>query len=374
MARKKIGLYRWQQIDRYLHISKPSPDGATPFEKLSPLSEHLRQRFKLFWKVGTHLAVDETLQRFTGRSHEIVNISSKPTPEGFKIWVLADAGYVLDWIYHAKGDKHGPVGLDKQWTKQHGFSKTQGVVLQLVSQEGIRRDFQHIIWLDNLFTSARLLTELKKRGFGAAGTVRTTKTERERKEEKKGTTAQKKQLQREKGRGLNPSLTELRSTWNAVLEWGTLYSKLSEDGEVMEFAWKDQNVVLFMTTIHTGKETVIKSRRRPAETSTNAKTSRAPFGDQAVKDMPIPEFIDMYNHHMNGVDQADQLRSYYNTQRTHNKTWKPLWHFLLDTAVSNAYKIAHSLGGKPYGGKNVASHKAFRIDLARELFNHSERL
>ena len=49
----------------------------------------------------------------------------------------------------------------------------------------------------------------------------------------------------------------------------------------------------------------------------------------------------MYNHHMNGVDRADQLRSYYTTQTKHNKTWKALWHFLLDTTTTNAYKLAY---------------------------------
>ena len=38
-----------------------------------------------------------------GRSKDIVNILSKPTPEGYKIWVLANQGYVLDWMYHTKG-------------------------------------------------------------------------------------------------------------------------------------------------------------------------------------------------------------------------------------------------------------------------------
>ena len=64
--------------------------------KLEPLSDTLRQVFKKYWKTGTHLAVDETIQRFMGRAKEIVNIPSKPTPEGFKIWVLANEGYVLD--------------------------------------------------------------------------------------------------------------------------------------------------------------------------------------------------------------------------------------------------------------------------------------
>lgn len=59
------------------------------------------------------------------------------------------------------------------WTKDRGFSKNQAVVLDLFTQQGISKDYQHVVRLDNLFTSARLLTELSKEGFGAAGTVRT---------------------------------------------------------------------------------------------------------------------------------------------------------------------------------------------------------
>ena len=40
----------------------------------------------------------------------------------------------------------------------------------------------HTVWLDNLFTSARLLKRLRDLGIGGAGTVRTTKTKREEKE------------------------------------------------------------------------------------------------------------------------------------------------------------------------------------------------
>ena len=190
LLREAIPLKRWQQIDRFLHISKPQLPQETqresPFQKLEPLNKQLRQRFKQYWKAGTHLAVDKKIQRFIGRSKEIVNIPSKPTPEGFKIWVLANTGYVLDWLYHAKGDSQGPIDLDDFWTEDLGFSKTQAVVLDLVTQFGIAGDLQHIIWLDNLFTSARLLRQLKKEGFGAAGTVRTAKTARETIEETVG--------------------------------------------------------------------------------------------------------------------------------------------------------------------------------------------
>ena len=38
------------------------------------------------------------------------------------------------------------------------------------------------------------------------------------------------------------------------------------------------------------------------------------LGDDWEKAMPIPYCIDDYDHHMGGVDIADQLGSYYDTQ------------------------------------------------------------
>ena len=373
-----MSLVRWQQIDRFFHVSKPLKPGQkeTTFDKLEPLSTHLQEAFKKYWESGTHLAVDETIQRFMGRAKEIVNIPSKPTPEGFKIWVLANQGYILDWMYHAKGRNRGegPQDLDDFWTDWLGFTQTQAVVLDLVAQEGIAKDHSHIIWLDNLFTSARLLTQLDKEGFGAAGTVRTSTTKREDLEATDGTPAQR--TSTEPNRGLDSRLLDLRNKWNVGIDWGKLYGYLSKDKRVLELAWKDQNVVLFMTTVSTGRETVKRLRRRPAKTATNARTSRAVFGeDEARKELLIPEFIDQYNHYMNGVDNADQLRCYYSTQRVHFKSWKPLWHFLLDTTITNSYKIAHY---KPERVKKLFrethGHREFRIQLATQLFEHSERL
>ena len=104
--------------------------------------------------------------------------------------------------------------------------------------------------------------------------------------------------------------------------------------------------MLFMSTVSNGRKRVKRLRRRPAKTATNARTSRAVFGEMTTKELEIPEFIDMYNHYMNGVDNADQLRCYYSTQRVHFKNWKPLWHFLLDTTIVNSYKLHHCIPGQ----------------------------
>ena len=369
---RHIGRERWQQIDRFFHISDPEKDeGQVPFKKLEPLNDRLRRRFKKYWIPGTHLAVDESIQRFMGRSSEIVNIPSKPTPDGFKVWLLGNQGYILDWMWHAKGEKYGPYDLDDFWTEDLGFSKTQAVVFDLVKQQGISDKAMHIIWMDNLFTSAKLLAQLKQEGFGAAGTVRTTKTAREEVEEKHGTKRQK-QL-KEVDRGLDRTLSDLKLKHGGQLTWGQLFGQLSKDGEVTELAWKDQNVVLFMTTVATGKESVLVERRRPAATAPNARTSRTIFGDEVTKDLWIPQFIDAYNHFMNGVDIADQLRSYYNTQKTHRKNWKPLWHLLLDAAVVNSFIIYASNPEQPWGiNRRNHLHREFRRELVIGLFDNSE--
>lgn len=96
----------WKKaIDQYLYYEDPvqSATFTTPFKRIWDVSKYLRKACRRYYTPGTHLAVDKSIKRFTGRAKEIVNIPSKPTPEGFKIWILANEGYVLDWLFYAKG-------------------------------------------------------------------------------------------------------------------------------------------------------------------------------------------------------------------------------------------------------------------------------
>ena len=138
------------------------------------------------------------MQLFTGRAKEITTIPSKKHSTGFKIWILADHGYVLLFKFHSKGDgkDDGPYRLDPQWKKQ-GFSATEAVVLDLVLSinSDLLKPDMHIIWLDNLFTKIRLFEKLRQHGVGAAGTVRASSNQTPREERlkkaKKAQTAKK---------------------------------------------------------------------------------------------------------------------------------------------------------------------------------------
>jgi hypothetical protein len=97
---------------------------------------------------------------------------------------MAQERYLIDFLFHRKGEgvDDSPQGLNSKWLKD-GFSKTQAVVLELVTRiEDFGRN--HVVWLDNLFTSKTLAEKLRDMGIGAARTMRTGQMEREEKEEK----------------------------------------------------------------------------------------------------------------------------------------------------------------------------------------------
>ena len=179
-VRNTMGRSRWTQIHRYFHVWDPTSDYSAsnrttrPHEKVDLLAKLLLPSFQHYWKPATNVAIDECIEGFTGRTNDTVNIPTKPTPIGFKIWVLGDKGYVFDLLWHVKGDgkDQGPQGLSATWERE-GFSKTQAVVLELMTRI-LNKGKGYAVYLDNLFTSLKLLTILRNYGIGATSTIRTS--------------------------------------------------------------------------------------------------------------------------------------------------------------------------------------------------------
>lgn len=123
-----------------------------------------------------------------------------------------------------------------------------------------------------------------------------------------------------------------------------------------------------LSTIHGLKEAswqVEKNRRRPRKSSLNADKVREVFGNNSRKKLKIPRVINDYNHHMGGVDIADQLRSYNSTQLTTNRNWMPLFFWILDITLVNSYKLAGLNGW-------TQSQVAFRKKLVWSLIRITE--
>ncbi|KZL79263.1 hypothetical protein CI238_13529, partial [Colletotrichum incanum] len=110
---------------------------------------------------------------------------------------------------------------------------------------------------------------------------------------------------------------------------------------VNQFSWKDNALVLFLTTVFkaTAEEQVIRARRRPAGDTAAKRAARQVFGPEVRKDLPVPIPIDQYNHKMGGVDISDQMRSYYQYCRSIRRGgWQSIaWNFLLEVVIVNSF-------------------------------------
>jgi hypothetical protein len=84
--------------------------------------------------------VDEIIVRFKGKAKETTTVLNKPTPIGYKVWGLAQRGFLIIWNWHIPRDKNGPVGVKTPRELRgtikagNGGNKTQAVVLYLIKR------------------------------------------------------------------------------------------------------------------------------------------------------------------------------------------------------------------------------------------------
>jgi hypothetical protein len=84
-------------------------------------------------------------------------------------------------------------------------------------------------------------------------------------------------------------------------------------------------------------------RKCPSKASKNTATACRPFNGQPTAELRILRIIDDHNHHMGGVDIANQLRAVYETHHKAWNSWRPLLYWCLDTALVNTYQISYIL-------------------------------
>ena len=202
---KEITLKRFQQIKRYLHISKPQdnnlqshnpqgnnsqvniPQANNPqvnnhlannsqannsqvkknpyYTKVEPLLSHICDTSKKLYIPSSNVSVDEMMVRFSGRSNHTIRIRGKPTPEGYKIFALCDHGYTYTFLPSSRVYKNEEVSI------VDGNTYTGSVVLHLALQLPYKRK-PFNIFMDNYFSSIPLFAWLRRNNIGACGTVR----------------------------------------------------------------------------------------------------------------------------------------------------------------------------------------------------------
>ena len=86
--------------------------------------------------------------------------------------------------------------------------------------------------------------------------------------------------------------------------------------------------------------------------------------DGSRTEVTCPQFVELYNKFMGGVDRNDQLRGYYNVRMKCQKLYKYIFWCLLDVSITNAYILYKCFGSQE---KKISDLKSFRVDLAKNL-------
>ncbi|EDN05081.1 predicted protein [Histoplasma mississippiense (nom. inval.)] len=240
----------------------------------------------------------------------------KPIKQGYKVFGLGEQGYL--WTFSMSNDNLRIIFIQ---------SSAAPAAQSSAALSSLQHSEQHLelnnskevagysIYMDNYFTSVALFHYLRKQGIGACGTTRPA--------------------------NLPPLLQELKNSGlSAHIPFNTLC--ILPQNEVLCLGWKDNNIVLLLSTIHMPDSFVERVRKRPGLNSTNGPQIRRIFGDNWQKAVEIPTIIDDYNHNMNGIDLANQYRASYETHMPTNRTWLTILYWIIDHAIVNAY-ILHRL-------------------------------
>src|SRR6185437_1543051 len=128
-----------------MHISDCSMPPLYWFSKLDLLASHVQIISKSICIPSSNMSIDEMITRFSGRSMHTVRIKNKPTPEGYKILSLCNAGYTYAFIFTSRIHSHPEVNPIPN------LNKAGNEVYHFVSQLPLNKTFN--IYMNNFLSS-----------------------------------------------------------------------------------------------------------------------------------------------------------------------------------------------------------------------------
>ena len=206
-----------------------------------------------------HVAVDEAMILFKGRSTLKQYMPMKPTKQGYKAWCLCDSvnGYMYNIDIYT-----GKVSIGLTTNSDDGLATR---VVKSITEPLYGKG--HHIYMDKFFSSVALANVLKTKNTYTIGTARVGY---------KGWP-----LQLKTTKALNKSLN--RGAHKSVsLECG-----------VQCLVWKDKKTVAFINTISNPNSEAQVSRRNK---------------DGSRSQIPCPQSVKLYNTYMGGVDLFDSRK------------------------------------------------------------------
>ena len=273
---------RFKQLIRFFRVVAQDEHAAArdPQPHVRALAAKLNASFKQFSSPSQHLALDEAMVAFKGRSPIKQYIPSKPHKWGYKIWCLSSDNYLLHFeIYAGKEGAPSDAGA------------TVDTVLRMTT------DYQqqgYILYTDNWFTSPTLLRALEARDIRLCGAV-------------------------QKNRKEMPVIAKADIDALGRGEW----LQRQKDNTTVA-VWKDRRT-LWLLYNHCSPSEAASLQRW------NDEGRNVSFG--------CPRAIHDYFYHARSVDVLSQLHYAYLPGRKAQRSWPRLAWWLIDMCIINAFQL-----------------------------------
>ena len=302
----------WCNVHLVDNAAPSSKDGLSA--KLEPVLTVLERTFFMNYHPGQELCVDEAMIKYKGRVRKgRVSMPRKPIKKGFKVWCCCCSccGYLCSFQVYG-GKPVDPITGKK--VREEGLAMR--VVQDLMTPF---RGMNHVVYLDNFFTSGPLVDALAKCGIYTAGTIQ------------------------QKAKGFPELLKGLSVPANNYVAHsvnGTTY-----------YVFNDR------------KKFSLVSNAFP-EAMGGTVTRLQPKG-RTLKSQHVPPVLPAYNKFMGAVDRLSQVRKTYGFDRRSRRYWlRPFMNFF-DFAVNNAYLLyKHNCKAFETKDKKLLD---FRMDLIHLL-------
>ncbi|CAM4573597.1 unnamed protein product [Leuciscus chuanchicus] len=310
---KAMARDRFDMIWRYLHLQDnmdPAVDKTDKLWKIRQWMDLLLVRFQALYEVNGFVSVDESMVKYKGRLGFRQYLPMKPVKWGIKVWVMAESktGYVTNFQVYT-GAIQGKTEKDL----------AHRIVSDLVAPY---YGSNLSVYMDNFYTSVKLMEDLKVRGVQACGTVR----------------ANRKDL---------PKIKQL--TKKAELNKHEF--NVAQRDDLTFCIWQDTKAVMVLSNYH--DPTAHGFVRRKAN-------------GQRQTEVRVPACLADYQQHMKGVDLLDQMVGYYQIHHRSTKWWRRLFFYFVTVACYNAFVAARSAGGAEWKYRR-GGYKDWLEDLTQEL-------
>ena len=348
---------RFRDIRRYFHVSnkrdahtsvatgEPCDDtlcndpAHDKLQKLRPFLTLINASIMAAWHIRQNNAVDEVIAAFKGQTRMKAYIPTKKHQWGIKIWKACDSasGYMWAFLIYTGADRQGSAhGPFKNLPSDGGDPWSLGEKVVLYFACLLEQGAPWVLFLDNYFTTVRLLIVLLGMGIYATGTI---------------------------------------NVWTAMFPQILLlgYAKLKKAARGTS-SWvmtKVDNAITGVLIVMWNDSAPKAKKKAVSFASTSCGPGSTSTVKRWVRRVPEPFEISQpivsreYNPNYGGVDRGNKGAAVYKICRATNKWWWAVFWHIMDSVIFNAWILMYPDGAE--GDRRQKTHKAFRLALVDQL-------